>query len=129
MTAITKEHSTTTQRQLYVALELGWTKWNVGIHASAAPFDSAPGLALKQSPSRRRPRQPLAQKQPPRPLRLWRQINGVQTRKIETQVHLKIVGSLPNDPILTNINPSHSGWLEVPHDTVQSPPPGVARIE
>jgi transposase len=31
MTAITKEHSITTPRQLYVALELGWTKWNVGM--------------------------------------------------------------------------------------------------
>jgi transposase len=31
MTAITKEHSITPPRQLYVALELGWTKWNVGM--------------------------------------------------------------------------------------------------
>jgi len=31
MTAITREHSITTQRQLYVAFELGWTKWNVGM--------------------------------------------------------------------------------------------------
>jgi transposase len=31
MTAITKEHSITSARQLYVALELGWTKWNIGM--------------------------------------------------------------------------------------------------
>jgi transposase len=31
MTAITKEHSITPQRQLFVALELGWTKWNLGM--------------------------------------------------------------------------------------------------
>jgi hypothetical protein len=31
MTAITKGDSTTPQRQLFVALELGWTKWNLGM--------------------------------------------------------------------------------------------------
>jgi len=31
MTAITKEHSITPQRKLFVALELGWTKWNLGM--------------------------------------------------------------------------------------------------
>lgn len=31
MTAITKEHSTIEQRGLYVALELGWTTWSLGM--------------------------------------------------------------------------------------------------
>ena len=31
MTAITKGHSTTPPRQLFVALELGCTKWNLGM--------------------------------------------------------------------------------------------------
>lgn len=84
MTAISKEDPTHTQRQLNVALELGWNKWNVGIHASEAPSGSAPKSALEQYP---RPETPPSSNQPPRP-RLWRRINCFQTRNIETQVHL-----------------------------------------
>lgn len=36
MTAITNENCSTASRQLYVALELGWTKWNLGMTTGIA---------------------------------------------------------------------------------------------
>ena len=36
MTAITNENCSTAPRRLYVALELGWSKWNLGMSTGIA---------------------------------------------------------------------------------------------